>query len=379
MRGSNRPIADIRCGDGRADCYHALSLRHLAILGLCAVAGLNRIVIQEGPVLAVLRRSTIAAMALLTSACGCGAAVPPLDVHDPRSPLLLERAIELPATQGRIDHLAVDVVRRRLYVAEVANGTVDAIDLDAGKVFGRIAGLKEPQGVAWLPQQNEFVVACGDGSVHFYDERQHEVARLVLGDDADNVRVDPRNGNVVVGYGSGGLATIDPNSHTLIGRLTFKGHPEGFRLSGALAFINVPGDGSILAVDRDKGVVIGRWSTGIRRLNFPMAIDPAGKSIVIAYRLPAALARIDVATGHMIASQSICGDSDDVFLDRDRVLVVCGAGHVDIVRDGRIETTVKTLPGARTGLFVPELHRLFVAVPARGKPAAIWELQVRGA
>jgi len=81
----------------------------------------------------------------------------------------------------------------------------------------------------------------------------------------------------------------------------------------------------------------------------------------------------------MIASQSICGDSDDVFLDRDRVLVVCGAGHVDIVRDGRIEAAAKTVTGARTGLFVPELHRLFVAVPARGKPAAIWELRVRGA
>ena len=28
--------------------------------------------------------------------------------------------------------------------------------------------------------------------------------------DADNIRIDPRNGDIVVGYGDGGLAIIDP-------------------------------------------------------------------------------------------------------------------------------------------------------------------------
>jgi len=323
---------------------------------------------------ASLRRSIAVGLALLMSACG--AAAPTIAPTDPHSPLVLERTIALPGTQGRIDHLAIDLAGRRLFVAEVANGTVDVVDLDGGKVVGRIGGLKAPQGLAWLPEQGELVVACGDGSVHFYDRQGHEVARVTLGDDADNVRIDPRNGAVVVGYGSGGLATIDPDSHKVVGRLTFKGHPEGFRLAGGRAFINVPDDGAILAVDRDTGAVTARWPTGMHRLNFPMALDPSGKSIVIAYRLPAALARVDIATGATISSQSICGDSDDLFLDGDRILVVCGAGHVDVVRDGRIEAAVETSKGARTGLFVPELHTLFVAVPARGRPAAIWALRL---
>jgi DNA-binding beta-propeller fold protein YncE len=322
----------------------------------------------------------LALVSLMLASSACSASAPSFNPTDLRSPLILERTILLPDTQGRIDHLAINLAGQRLFVAEVANGTVDMIDLKSGKVVNRIAGLKEPQGVAWLPKQGELVVACGDGTVHFYDQGdQREIAAIALGDDADNVRVDERNGQVVVGYGSGGLATIDPETHRVVSRVTFKGHPEGFRLTGGQAFVNVPDDGAILAVDRDGQKVAARWSTGMHRLNFPMALDPSGRSMTIAYRLPATLARLDTRTGETISSQSICGDADDLFLDGASEMVVCGAGHVDVVRHDRIEATVETSGGTRTGLFVPELRTLFVAVPARGKPAAIWVFRVDAA
>jgi DNA-binding beta-propeller fold protein YncE len=223
------------------------------------------------------------------------------------------------------------------------------------------------------------VVACGDGSVHFYDQWDgREIASISLGDDADDVRVDERTGQVVVGYGSGGLATIDPESHKVVSRVTFKGHPEGFQLIGSKAFVNVPDDGAILAVDRDGQRVTARWSTGMHRLNFPMALDPSGRTAVIAYRLPATLARIDTRTGKTVTSQSVCGDSDDLYIDGAREMVICGAGHVDVLDGGQPIASVDTGGGARTGLFVPELKTIFVAVPARGQPASIWALRVKG-
>jgi hypothetical protein len=289
-------------------------------------------------------------------------------------PLVLERTIPLPDTKGRIDHLAIDLERHRLFVAEVANGTVDEIDLEAGKVVGRIAGLSEPQGLAWLSVQHELVVACGDGTVHFFDADRREVARIDLGDDADNVRIDARNGHVVVGYGGGDLATIDAAGHRVIARLALPGHPEGFRLFGSRAYVNVPGNGSIIAVDLDLGRQLGHWPTGLHRLNFPMAVAPSGATITIAYRLPAALATIDTTTGKTLSLGSTCGDADDLFLVGDRALVVCGAGHVDVVSPNGSER-VQTRSGARTGLYVPELGALFVAAPARGGPAAILSLR----
>lgn len=244
-----------------------------------------------------MRRRKGLMAALLIGLPGCSLAWP----DHSGSSLALERTIPLPDTEGRIDHLAIDLADRRLFVAEVANGTVDVVDLKAGKVEGRIAGLSEPQGIAWLADRRELVVASGDGLVRFYTGGRHELARINLGDDADNVRIDRRNGHVIVGYGKGGLATIDPATHKVLARLSLPGHPEGFQLAGSRAYINVPGNGSVIAADIDSGHQLARWPTGLQRLNFPMAIAPDGQTIEIAFRLPAGLETIDARSGKTLS------------------------------------------------------------------------------
>ncbi|MBW8841127.1 MAG: hypothetical protein JF608_04820 [Sphingomonadales bacterium] len=286
----------------------------------------------------------------------------------------------LPDVAGRIDHLAIDLPHRQVFVAEYGNGTVDAVDLESGKVAGRIAGLHEPQGVAVLGN-GQLVVACGDGSVHFYTTAgRRELAVLKLGDDADNVRVDARNGHVIIGYGGGALAVIDPATHHLLTTLKLAGHPEGFRLAGATVLVNIPDRGSIVAADVDAGIVTATWPTGMRRLNFPLAIAPDGGWFALAYRLPAAL-QVRSMDGTVMSTRPGCGDADDLFVDGDRFLLICGAGHVDVsstTNAGGQIVRVATAPGARTGLFVPELRSLIVAIPARGSaPAAFWVLKTR--
>lgn len=317
-------------------------------------------------------------MLLVASTSACAANSDTIEVTDSRSPLRLDRVIELPDVKGRIDHLALDPEHHRLFVAEYGNGSVDEIDLVTGKVVGRVAGLREPQGVAYLPGAREVVVASGDGTVRFYAAAdRREVARLDLGDDADNVRIDERNGHVIIGYGNGSLATIDPATHRVLARLILPGHPEGFRLVGSKAFVNIPDRGIIVAADLDRGQIASRWQTGLHRLNFPMIAGPTGDWIAVAYRLPAAVQFVATNTGKVLETRSACGDADDLFVDGTRVLVICGAGYVEIGAPpgGRAESIrITTGPGARTGLFSPELHRLFVAVPARGRVAAIWSL-----
>ena len=126
-------------------------------------------------------------------------------------PLALETTIPLSNTSGRIDHLSVDVVRKRLFIAEIGNGSVDIVDLNARKVIQRIAGLDEPQGVVYAPKADLIAVACGgDGTVRIFTASDFSPRGVVrLGDDADNMRLDSRNGHVIVGYGDGALAIID--------------------------------------------------------------------------------------------------------------------------------------------------------------------------
>ena len=317
----------------------------------------------------------------VTATSACAAAPRSVKATDPGSPLKLERKIALPDVKGRIDHLALDVEHRRLFVAEYGNGSVDEIDLESGRVVGRISGFNEPQGIAYLAPQREIVVASGDGIVRFFAASdRHQVAALKLGDDADNVRIDPRNGHVVVGYGGGLLAVIDPATHRVLNQLALPGHPEGFWLIGSRALVNIPDRGVIMAGDIDQGRILAPWPTGLRRLNFPLAVEPAGKWFAVAYRMPATLAIIDTTSGKPLSMRGTCGDADDLFLDRGRIYVVCGAGHVEV--DSRdpdgASVRVETAGGARTGLFSPDFDKLFVAAPARGGPAAIWVLATAG-
>ena len=125
--------------------------------------------------------------------------------EDP-TPLVLEAKIPLGAVTGRIDHFAFDADRQLLFVAELGNDSVGVVDLKERKVLRRLAGLSEPQGVAYHAATSTLYVAnAGDGSVRLYQGPDFSPAgRIDLGDDADNIRVDTWRNRVVVGYGKGG-------------------------------------------------------------------------------------------------------------------------------------------------------------------------------
>jgi hypothetical protein len=289
-------------------------------------------------------------------------------------PLAPERTIALKGVTGRIDHMAVDLGRKRLFVAELGNATLDVIDLTSGTVIHRIEGLKEPQGVGYSPSADVLAVAnAGDGSVRLFRGADLSPAGNVdLGNDADNVRLDTRTGNLVVGYGSGGLAVIDPARATLVARISLPAHPEGFQLdpNTRRAFVNVPDARQIVVVDLEAQRPAGTWRMPDMRDNFPMALDAANNIAAVAFRSPARLVLFDASVGNQVATLASCGDADDVFFDtkRQRVYVSCGAGSVDVwQRHGggyHHISSIRTASGARTSLFVPEWDRLFVAAPA---------------
>jgi hypothetical protein len=316
-------------------------------------------------------------LALVCIGCAPGCQAQPAG----RAALILERQIPLPNVAGRIDHLALDPEGRRLYVAELENGTVDAVDLAAGHPPVRIGGLKKPQGVGALPARREIVVASGgDGSVRFYRAGDlAPVGVIGLGDDADNVRVDEASDQIAIGYGAGALAIIDPAAGKVVRTIALPAHPEAFQLAGGKAFINVPNAGRIAVVDIERGTTLAKWKNPQALFNFPMALDRASGTVAVAYRAPARLVLFRAADGKVLQRTPTCGDADDVWFDvrRGRLYVVCGEGAVDVFArapGGYAHTArIDTRRGARTGLFSPELDRLYVAVRSGPQgPAAIW-------
>jgi hypothetical protein len=303
-----------------------------------------------------------------------------IQAQTPSAPLVLEVKIPLGQVSGRIDHLAVDLKRQRLFVAELGNNSLGVVDIAAGKMLRTITGLSEPQGVGYEPTTDTVYVAnAGDGSVRIFGgEDLSLVGRIDLGDDADNVRIDGARKRVLVGYGAGALAILDTTTRTKVGDIRLKAHPEGFQINGDRAFVNVPDARLIEVADLTKGEVVGAWATQPNHSNFPMAIDRETHRLFVVFRSPTRLVVMSM-DGDVVGTLDTCGDADDVFIDtkRHRVYVTCGAGAVDVFegRGGSYQRIgqVPTVSGARTSLFVPEIDRLFVAVRAVGKePAAIW-------
>jgi DNA-binding beta-propeller fold protein YncE len=307
----------------------------------------------------------------------------PATAQTMNAPLELETKIPLGKVSGRIDHLAVDLKRQLLFVAELGNDTIGVVNLAARKMQSTLLGAKEPQGIAYEPSTDAiFVANGGDGSVRVLRADDLTLLqRIDLGDDADNARVDVSHKRVLVGYGKGALAMIDPGSRKKVGDIRLKAHPESFQIdeSGNRAFVNVPDAQQIEIVDLAKGEATGTLPTQGHRASFPMAIDYEAHRVLVAFRNPARLLVLSTTDASVVADLDTCGDADDVFVDakRHRVYVICGAGVVDVFEEHASSYQrighIGTAPGARTGLFVPETDRLFVAVRAAGpEPAAIW-------
>jgi DNA-binding beta-propeller fold protein YncE len=304
---------------------------------------------------------------------------------EPSPPLSELQVIALPGVERRIDHFAVDPAGKRLFVAALGNGTLEVLDIDAGKRITSIRGLKEPQGVAYLP--HSIVVAMRGGAVAaFDDDKYKQTAMLPKLGDADNLRYDAAVGQLYVGYGEGALGVIDPASLKLGASIPVGGHPESFRLEeqGPRIFVNVPAKREVLVVDRDKREPVMHIALGGASNNYPMSLDESGHRLFVGVRQPAQLLVFDTTTGKRLAAVSCVGDTDDLFYDarRDRVYVIGGEGYVDVfdaAASGKYARLARlaTRAGARTGLWSAELDRLFVAWPSRnGKPA---EIHVLGA
>jgi DNA-binding beta-propeller fold protein YncE len=301
------------------------------------------------------------------------------------APLKLKQTISLPGVEGRIDHFAFDPIGERLFVCALGNNTVEVLDLQKGERVHSITGLGAPQGVGYVPSLNRLFVANDKGGIcKIYDGKSFQpVGELNLKDDADNIRYDQATKEIYIGFGSGGIAVVNPADGKQVGSIKLNAHPEAFQLeeNGSRIFVNVPNSRQVAVIDHNKGQVIARWKTDIASENFPMALDEADRRLFIGCRLPPKLIVLNTDSGNVVAKIDISGDADDVFYDgkRHRIYVICGAGKIDIIERSDPNTykelaKMDTPNGARTGFFVPNQDMLFVAVPHRGSQQA----EVRG-
>src|SRR5258708_430220 len=117
--------------------------------------------------------------------------------------LRLVQTIPLPGVKGRLDHMGVDLQQKRLFVAAVANNTLEVVDLSAGKVIKSLAGFKDTQDALFLGGDfNKLYVSSLDGHVRvFQGESFWLVQDFKVEPDPNRLFYDPATNLIYFGYG----------------------------------------------------------------------------------------------------------------------------------------------------------------------------------
>jgi len=308
-----------------------------------------------------------------------------------KPPLKLIQQIPLPNVKGRIDHMDVDVRGRRLFVAGLENGTLEVVELRAGKWARSVPGLKAPQGVAYIPALNKvFVANENDDTLKVFRgdtlDLLHTI-RLDLG--ANRVAYDPHSKKLYVGYGGasakkdhGEVGVIDAENDKHIGDIQVGVRPAEILMdkSGQKLFVFDSVGGKIHVIDARKGQILSTWPVSAQRPG-DGAFDEATHRLLIGTRTPPAMIVMDTISGKEVANLPTVEGMDGVYFDapHKRVYVSGGrgfdVGSVFVYQQQDADhytqiARIPTRPGAGTSFWSPELNRYYVAAPANDKEEA---------
>jgi DNA-binding beta-propeller fold protein YncE len=306
-------------------------------------------------------------------------------------PLKLVQTIPMPNVKGRIDHMDVDVKGKRLFVAGLENGSVEVVDLQAGRWTKSIPGFLKPQGIAYVAALNKLFVASGDdGMVRVFRGDTLELLDAIKLDLGPNrVAYDAGKQVLYVGYGGkdagkdyGEVGAIGARTDKKIFDVQVAAHPSEILLdkSGETLFVFISVASKLQVIDLKKREVGATWPVSSQRPG-DAALDEASGRLLIGARTPPELVAMDSKTGKEVAHLPTTEGMDGVYFDavRKRICISGGRGEdvgsVFVYQQKgpdsyEIAGKIPTRPGAGTSFWSPELNRYYVAAPANGAEQA---------
>jgi len=293
----------------------------------------------------------------------------------------LIQSVELPGYSGDFDHFAVDYDRNRLLLAAEDHGTLEVFDLRTSAHLRSVNGFGNPHSI---------LVRKGSPTVLVTDsEKQGATLRdadsyakkqsLALTPGSDTSKYDAAanvlyvvTGGKDVDMKTANLEAINPDTGKKLGSITFQdNHVEAMSFvdEDPRLFINLTQTNKIAVVDRRTLKLLATWPVTRARQNAMVAFDPDQHRLYVVCRDPGTVVVMNSDTGAVIGSQSAPLRSDEVQYDGDkhRLYVPGGEGYMGVYDTSdadhlKLVEKVNTAPGAKTGLLVTSLHRLYLAV-----------------
>jgi DNA-binding beta-propeller fold protein YncE len=293
----------------------------------------------------------------------------------------LIQSVELPGYSGDFDHFAVDFDRNRLLLAAEDHGTLEVFDLKTSAHLRSIDGFGNPHSI--LVRKGSPTVLVTDSEkqgatlrdADSYTKKQS----LTLTPGSDTSKYDAAanvlyvvTGGKDVDMTTANLEAINPDTGDRLRSITFQdNHVEAMAFvdEDPRLFINLTQTNKIAVVDRRTLKLLATWPVTRAKQNAMVAFDPDQHRLYVVCRDPGTVVVMNSDTGAIVGSQPAPLRSDEVQYDHEkhRLYVPGGEGYMGIYDTGdadhlKLIEKVNTAPGAKTGLLVTSLHRLYLAV-----------------
>lgn len=312
------------------------------------------------------------------------------------APLKLATKYEMPASvKGRFDHLGIDPGGNRLFVVAEEAGQVLVFDLASGK-FVRAIKVDHPHAVLYREDLGRiYITDEGKGVVNIYDAKSYDLLKAVqLKVDTDSIGYDSATHNLYVDNGGDNahetftmLSVVDTTAGTKLADIKIDGDTlEAMALekSGDRLFLNNPAKTEVEVIDRKANKLVTAWPVKLGKGNATMAFDESAHRLFVGCR-SGVIVVFDSQSGKELQALPVGRGVDDLMFDSASKRIYAtsgGAGVVNVYKETDPDHyqslgNVPSGSGAKTGLLVPQMSRLFVPVPPRGTtPGEVYVYQV---
>jgi DNA-binding beta-propeller fold protein YncE len=301
------------------------------------------------------------------------------------------------------DHLAIDLAGSRLFTTPQAEKSVEVLDFKTGRLIHRIPELENPHSILYRPDVNRlYITDGGAGKLRIYDSTTYEPVKTIDGlPDADSIGYDSStkelfvtNGGESIHSAFSSLSVIDTTGGTKLGDVKIQaGALEAMVLEkhGPLIYINMMDQNKIAVVNRQTRKLVATWPVTAGRKNIAIALDEVRHRLFVGCRnteTSGVIVIFDTQTGKELGTTlPIAGWVDYLAYDppAKHLYATCGpqtgeSGYVYAFADDghsgySLLAKQPTALRAKTGLYVPELKAMIVAVPHFEGPARILEFR----
>jgi DNA-binding beta-propeller fold protein YncE len=273
------------------------------------------------------------------------------------------------------DYITIDSDARLAYIGR--ENHVDVVNVDTGKVVGKVAGLEGTSGLLPVPEFNRGFAMSGDaGAVVIVDLKTlAKIGTAKAGKDPDSFTYEPVTKRVFVMNSSSANATaINAKDGSVAGTIALEGQPEAAVSDGkGKVYVNITDKDQIVELDAETMKVTHRWPLVQGTGPSGLAMDRKNRRLFSACDNQR-MVIMNADTGQVVTALRTGAGTDGAGFDPESGNAFASAGgagtltiiHEDSPDSFRILEELDTQSGARTMTVDMKTHNVLTVTARHG-------------